>query len=191
MADIRRIRTRHAIQEALLSLMAKKPFQEIGVAELTREAGISRSAFYAHFTNTHDVYTALVREFFQGIKPLKEQLKCPTCNCELESTPTTTTPFCVALRNDVRMKPLIDDPMFLPTMFDLAKQRIIPLHSNTYGELGISKEDAETLYRFQMTGCYAAATSSVGRADWEHKQQLIDAFIKGGRNAVAALAKAH
>jgi len=51
MADPRSARTRAALAAAILRLAARKPVIEVGVAELCREAGISRDTFYRHAEN--------------------------------------------------------------------------------------------------------------------------------------------
>lgn len=43
------------IVEALLKLMAHKAFDKISISELTREAGVVRNTFYAHFETKEDV----------------------------------------------------------------------------------------------------------------------------------------
>lgn len=41
--------------EALLTLLEKKPFEYITVSELCKEAGVNRSTFYLHYENTADL----------------------------------------------------------------------------------------------------------------------------------------
>ncbi|GAA2035645.1 hypothetical protein GCM10009819_20190 [Agromyces tropicus] len=59
--DPRHRRTRAALVEALLRLLAREPLDAISVAALCREAGVHRTTFYAHAPNVHafalDVFT--------------------------------------------------------------------------------------------------------------------------------------
>ena len=48
-------RTRKSLEITLLALMRKHDYERITVSDICREAGISRTAFYHHFTNTDDV----------------------------------------------------------------------------------------------------------------------------------------
>ena len=49
------VRSQHMIADALFSLMRRKPFQQISVTEICREAGIGRKTFYRHFEMREDV----------------------------------------------------------------------------------------------------------------------------------------
>lgn len=49
------IRSQHMISDALLSLMKRKPFQQITVTEICEEAAIGRKTFYRNFELREDV----------------------------------------------------------------------------------------------------------------------------------------
>lgn len=49
------IRSQHMIADALLSLMKRKPFQQITVTEICEEAAIGRKTFYRNFEMKEDV----------------------------------------------------------------------------------------------------------------------------------------
>ena len=55
--DERARRTRSRIARALVALAMQRPLESITVRELVREAGISRSTFYAHYTSLEDYLT--------------------------------------------------------------------------------------------------------------------------------------
>ena len=56
------------MHRALFRLLEKKGLQEISIVELCAEAGVNRSTFYAHYTNTYDLlreaYNDRFEEFF-------------------------------------------------------------------------------------------------------------------------------
>lgn len=45
------LRSLHLLEESYLSLVMKKPAEKITVADITREAGLNRGTFYAHFSS--------------------------------------------------------------------------------------------------------------------------------------------
>lgn len=49
------IRSQHMIADALFSLMKRKPFQQISVTEICKEATIGRKTFYRNFELREDV----------------------------------------------------------------------------------------------------------------------------------------
>lgn len=64
--DPRIVRTRQMLEEALLTLMQKKPFHNIAVGDITEQAGVNRSTFYAHYTDKYDLLDYCVRETFRA-----------------------------------------------------------------------------------------------------------------------------
>ena len=62
---------RQAIIEGLLSLMKKKPFDDISVTEIAAEAGIARRTFYIYYSTKQDVlydyYAVLTREYDSAV----------------------------------------------------------------------------------------------------------------------------
>lgn len=57
------------MHNALFRLLEKKEFGDISIMELCSEAGVNRSTFYSHYSNTYDLlkeaYTDRLREFFK------------------------------------------------------------------------------------------------------------------------------
>lgn len=53
--DRRVARTRTALFDALVALLLRKDYDEIGIQEILDEADVSRSSFYAHFTSKDDL----------------------------------------------------------------------------------------------------------------------------------------
>ncbi|WP_084125829.1 TetR/AcrR family transcriptional regulator [Demequina sp. NBRC 110054] len=50
--DARVLRTRARLQEALLALAREKPASEVSVSDVAERAGVNRSTFYQHYTDT-------------------------------------------------------------------------------------------------------------------------------------------
>jgi AcrR family transcriptional regulator len=65
--DSRVRRTRDRLGAALRRLMQQKTLHEITVQDVLNQAGVSRSAFYAHFSSTQDLLLADMDEFLERI----------------------------------------------------------------------------------------------------------------------------
>ena len=63
--DSRVRRTRDRLGAALRRLMQQKTLHEITVQDVLNQAGVSRSAFYAHFSSTQDLLLADMDEFLE------------------------------------------------------------------------------------------------------------------------------
>ncbi|GGX76866.1 transcriptional regulator [Streptomyces minutiscleroticus] len=63
-------RTRQALLEAALDLLAEQSLSSLGLREVTRAAGVAPTAFYRHFHSTADLGVALVEEALGSLHPL-------------------------------------------------------------------------------------------------------------------------
>jgi AcrR family transcriptional regulator len=62
----RRIRaTRDGLGDALIALMHEKPFETITVQHVLDRAKVSRSTFYAHYSDKNDLFLSDVEDFFE------------------------------------------------------------------------------------------------------------------------------
>jgi AcrR family transcriptional regulator len=62
--DRRVRRTRDRLGDAIVQLVQERPFDEITVQEVLERAGVSRSTFYAHYLDKHDLLLSDADEFF-------------------------------------------------------------------------------------------------------------------------------
>src|SRR5690606_9076848 len=62
--------TRQALLRAALKLLARNSFDSISLREITRQAGISPTAFYRHFDDTEELGLALVEEAFGSLRQM-------------------------------------------------------------------------------------------------------------------------
>lgn len=58
-SDLRVVKTRRIIREALLELMSERELAKISISELCVRAGINRKTFYRHYREVGDVVTEL------------------------------------------------------------------------------------------------------------------------------------
>jgi AcrR family transcriptional regulator len=72
--------TRQALIRAALKLLSRNSFDSISLREVTREAGISPTAFYRHFDDMEELGLVLVEESFGS---LREMLRAARADPEL------------------------------------------------------------------------------------------------------------
>ncbi len=65
--DLRVLRTKKSLNEALLVLMEKKDFPTITIQELADEAMINRATFYLHYDDKYDLLEKCVNDKLDGI----------------------------------------------------------------------------------------------------------------------------
>ena len=60
--DLRIIKTKKILFDALLKLMKEKSFDKIKISDICEEALINRSTFYAHYEDKYELFVDLVEE---------------------------------------------------------------------------------------------------------------------------------
>lgn len=75
------------MNDALVTLLARKPFEYITVSEICKEAGVNRSTFYLHYENTLDLLSETTKRMldsFLSYFPVEtERITTQFSNCEL------------------------------------------------------------------------------------------------------------
>jgi AcrR family transcriptional regulator len=64
---------RTQVLRSALSLAEAVPFRDVTVDEIARDAGLSRSAFYTHFRDKHDLLLEAVREVTEELYRMSER----------------------------------------------------------------------------------------------------------------------
>ncbi|WP_039042949.1 TetR/AcrR family transcriptional regulator [Sporosarcina sp. ZBG7A] len=92
--DLRVVRTKEAIREALIDLIEEKGFEAITVKDLTTRAKINRGTFYAHYQDKYDLLTKCEEEFMQEMadRIIKNY---PNILADIEASTPTTPPFTI------------------------------------------------------------------------------------------------
>jgi AcrR family transcriptional regulator len=65
--DRRSLRTRQALMQALMDLLRRTRYSAITVQDITEQANIGRSTFYAHFTDKDDLLADGVHRLLAGL----------------------------------------------------------------------------------------------------------------------------
>ncbi|MFJ7826125.1 TetR/AcrR family transcriptional regulator [Psychrobacillus sp. NPDC096623] len=94
--DLRVIRTKESIRDALVELIDEKGFEAITVKDITTRAKINRGTFYAHFQDKYDLMTQCEEEIMLEMSKIAKQ-NLPSIVAELETYLPTSEPFSLAV----------------------------------------------------------------------------------------------
>jgi AcrR family transcriptional regulator len=65
--DPRARRSKEALESALMDLVAIRDLAQISVLDITKQAGVSRSTFYEHYTDVHELAESACTLMFDGL----------------------------------------------------------------------------------------------------------------------------
>jgi AcrR family transcriptional regulator len=66
-SDPRILRSRRILEETLLTLIEQQDLTSLSIADVTREAGVSRSTFYDHYADLHELAESACTEMFETL----------------------------------------------------------------------------------------------------------------------------
>lgn len=66
--DLRIIKTKTALHQALLQLLQKKNLKKISITEICRTANVNRGTFYLHFSDVDDLFTEIFKEIMNNLR---------------------------------------------------------------------------------------------------------------------------
>lgn len=92
--DLRVIRTRAFIKNALIELIEEKGFEAITVKDITTKANINRGTFYSHYQDKYDLMAKCEEEL---VKEMENKIikNIPKVIADLETTTPNTMPFAI------------------------------------------------------------------------------------------------
>lgn len=84
--DLRVIRSKQAIREALVELIEEKGFEALTVKDITTRARINRGTFYAHYQDKYDLMDKCEEEIMVRLSALVKQT-VPSVTSEMRQAP--------------------------------------------------------------------------------------------------------
>ena len=151
--DLRVRRSRENLIEAICKLTKDRPLQKISVREITEEAMVNRSTFYAHFVDKYDLFTIAIGQRMRH--DLAAELSDATgfTYTSLRTLILVGGNMMTGISNNcqqVSMGELI--PVFMKEM-EHSIYEVVSLWANT---LTISKAEAKTLAMFTTGAIFGA-----------------------------------
>lgn len=174
--DRRTLYTRSAIKDAFLRLKQTKEYNAITVADLCREAEISRGTFYLHYKNIAEVLDALLAEVLTEITGLPEHLSLT------EESPCSN-PFCHYIRKNTKYRCILMDDTLTSYIINKIGERFMDdFVAQLMVRTTLSREQLESIFYFLINGCFAITKRDmrVFHEEWCSTQKTIDTFIKNG-----------
>ncbi|MDD4334148.1 MAG: TetR-like C-terminal domain-containing protein [Desulfotomaculaceae bacterium] len=151
----RRIKyTKMVLRESFINLLEKKDISQISIKEICEDADINRSTFYAHYNDQYDLIEKIQNQLFENIEM---HLSAFTQN-DLPIVPVDMVEqIFECIQENARLCKLLlserGDLNFQKRVLMLVYEKII---SDLTRGGTISKEDAEYIYAFTLTGCIGA-----------------------------------
>ena len=160
--DLRVRRSRENLIEALCKLTKDRPLQKISVREITEEAMVNRSTFYAHFVDKYDLFTIAIGQRMRH--DLAAELSDATgfTYTSLRTLILVCGNAMTGISNNcqqVSMGELM--PVFMKEM-EYSIYEVVSLWANT---LTISKADAKTLAMFTTGAIFGAVLLWIQQSD--------------------------
>jgi AcrR family transcriptional regulator len=73
--DKRIQKTRHALQQALLTLIQQKPFEQIQIQDITNAADTARVTFYRHYSTKEELLLDSLDQFYEDMKAFLDEIE--------------------------------------------------------------------------------------------------------------------
>ncbi|MFN7253383.1 MAG: TetR/AcrR family transcriptional regulator [Anaerobacillus sp.] len=95
-SDLRVIRTKESIKNALIELIEERGFEAITVKDITTKAKINRGTFYSHYQDKYDLMTKCEEEL---VKEMENKIikNIPIVIADLETNSPNTLPFTILI----------------------------------------------------------------------------------------------
>ena len=170
------------MDEALLTLLAKKDLQYISVKEICEKAGVNRSTFYLHYENISDLLNEAVEytlsEFslkFEGIIDIKkEELESAPAEELLFITPKYLIPYLEFMReNQCFFAVVVTRPSVL-RVNDIFNKRYAEVYAPIMKRFGIGEKEGKYRLSFYLNGIFALISEWIKGGCTEPPEQIAD-----------------
>ncbi len=160
--DLRAQRSKKTLIDAMCNLIQDRPLSKISVGDLTQEAMVNRSTFYAHFADKYDLFRkAIGSRMRNGIVPMFDKsLELTTANLRTLILVCASTMVGISENcQQVSMGELV--PVFMTEMQEIIYEITLSWTEN----LEISKTEATTLALFTTGAILGSSLLWAQRSD--------------------------
>lgn len=143
--------TKMVLKESFIKLLESKDISQISIKEICEDADINRATFYAHYSDQYDLLHKIENELLDNINARLAELDQK--NDSMDVVLLAEKIFVYIKENAKVCKLLLSER----GDFSFQKQIMMLVYDTIITELTgnnkISKEDAEYVYSFTITGC--------------------------------------
>jgi AcrR family transcriptional regulator len=139
------------LKESFINLLDRKDISQITIKEICEDADINRATFYAHYSDQYDLMQKIENELFENVSSYLSDFT--QSDADFDPTELIAKIFDYIKENSKLCKLLLSergDLNFQKRIIMLVYDKNIRISSGS-GET--SKEDAEYIYSFIITGC--------------------------------------
>lgn len=143
--------TKMVLKESFIKLLEKKDISQISIKEICEDADINRATFYSHYNDQYDLLRKIESELLNNISAYLEEFDKTNNNMNAVLPAEKIFEY---LKENARLCKLL-----LSERGDLSFQKKVMMlvYDKMITELtdnnNITKEDAEYIYSFTITGC--------------------------------------
>ncbi|MBM7617465.1 AcrR family transcriptional regulator [Weissella uvarum] len=170
MTESIRQQTDEQIIDATLTLLQSQSYDQLAVTEITREAGVSRMAFYRHFGTKEAVIDAIVKQ-------LTNEFSVETDQIELNAQAIARAFFGFIQSNGMIIAVLLNAGLreqFYPPLRDILQSLYVQLFTQEMSEQGHSVQSIDYLADFTASGMLALAIRWIATGMHESIDEMAD-----------------
>lgn len=175
--DRRTLYTRKVIKDAFIKLVNQQSYTKITVAQICREAEITRSTFYLHYNQLSDVLNEV----------LDDALLFSDTAAELSDLQNDSlVPACQRIAGATKYRKILMDPdlseYIIGRIAVHERDKIIPQIKQ---KTGLNEQEAETLFQYMIHGSFAINKrhNFTRDAGWYQDVKMLNAFVNSGYQA--------
>lgn len=182
--DRRTLYTIMVIKDAFIKLVKEEPYSKITITQICREADITRSTFYLHFSSITDVLNAVLDDALFLVQDSTTGLDTKDdYSFDYLNKNESLVPACQRIGDTDKYQNILMDPdlseYIIGRIMTHERGKVVP---SIIKKTGLSQEDAETLFTYVIHGSFAVnrANHFQKNEKWAHDVQILNRFIKAG-----------
>lgn len=181
--DRRTLYTIKVIKDAFIKLVKEEGYSKITITQICRNADITRSTFYLHFSSITDVLNTVLDDALFLVDENTFNLDNKNYSFDYLNKNESLVPACQRVGDTNKYQKLLMDPdlseYIIGRIIKHERNKVIPA---IIEKTGLNAEDAETLFIYVIHGSFAVNRANHFKKNekWAHDVQLLNQFTKAG-----------